>query len=65
MQPGRIMLQKNSIDTIANRTRYLPACSPVPQPTAPPRTPKIYIINLKIRYDFCVLTLHYEDLHYS
>jgi hypothetical protein len=25
-------------DTIANRTRDLPACSAVPQPTAPPRT---------------------------
>jgi hypothetical protein len=26
---------KNSIDTIGNRTRDLPACSAVPQPTAP------------------------------
>ena len=25
---------KNSNDTIGNRTRYLPACSAVPQPTA-------------------------------
>ena len=30
---------KNSNDTIGNRTRDLPACSAVPQPTAPPRTP--------------------------
>jgi len=30
---------KNSNDTIGNRTRDLPACSAVPQPTAPPRAP--------------------------
>ena len=29
-------VNKNSIDTIGNRTRDLPACSAVPQPTAPP-----------------------------
>ena len=31
------MSMKNSSDTIGNRTRDLPACSSVPQPTAPPR----------------------------
>ena len=36
---GRIMSMKNSNDTIGNRTRDLPACSAVPQPTAPPRAP--------------------------
>ena len=30
---------KNSNDTIRNRTRDLPGCSAVPQPTAPPRAP--------------------------
>ena len=30
---------KNSNDTIGDRTRDLPACSAVPQPTAPQRTP--------------------------
>ena len=30
---------KNCNDTIGNRTRDLPACSAVPQPTAPPRAP--------------------------
>ena len=30
---------KNSNDTIGNRTRDLPTCSTVPQPTAPPHTP--------------------------
>jgi len=34
-----IMSMKNSIDTIGNRTRDLPACSAVPQPTAPTRAP--------------------------
>jgi len=38
---GRIMSTKNSDDTFGNRTRDLPACSPVPQPTAPPRAPNI------------------------
>jgi hypothetical protein len=28
---------KNYSDTIGNRTRDLPTCSAVPQPTAPPR----------------------------
>jgi hypothetical protein len=36
---GRIKSLKNSSDSIRNRTRKLPACSTVPQPTAPPRTP--------------------------
>jgi hypothetical protein len=30
------MSMKNSSDTIGNRTRNLPTCSAVPQPTAPP-----------------------------
>jgi hypothetical protein len=30
---------KNSNNTIGNRTRDLPACSAVPQPTGPPRAP--------------------------
>ena len=30
---------KNSNDPIGSRTRDLPACSSVPQPTAPPRAP--------------------------
>jgi hypothetical protein len=35
---GRFMSMKNSNDTIGNRTRDLPACSAVPQPTVPKRT---------------------------
>jgi len=34
------MSMKNSSDTIGNRNRNLPACSTVPQPTAPPRAPQ-------------------------
>ena len=34
---GRIMSMKNSNDTIGNRTLHLPACSAVPQLSAPPR----------------------------
>jgi len=33
------MSMKNSKDTIGNRTRELPACSALLQPTAPPRAP--------------------------
>jgi hypothetical protein len=37
---GKIMSIKNSNDTIGNRTRKLPTCSAVPQPTAPPCAPQ-------------------------
>jgi hypothetical protein len=42
-------IKKNSNDTIWNRTRDFPACSAVPQPTAPPRAAISYVtkcINL-------------------
>ena len=39
------MSMKNSNDTIGDRTRDLPACSAVPQPTAPPRAPMNLVIN--------------------
>ena len=38
---GRITRLKNSRDTIGNRTRDLPACSAVPQPTALPHAPNV------------------------
>ena len=38
------MSMKNSIDTIKNRSRDLPVCSAVPQPTAPPRAPFLFYI---------------------
>jgi len=42
---GKITSMKNSNDTIANRTRNLPACSTVPQPTVPPHAPVLCSIN--------------------
>jgi hypothetical protein len=41
------MSMKNSNNTIGNRTRDLPACSAVPQPTAPRRAPFWYISDNK------------------
>jgi len=40
---------KNDNDMIENRTRYLPVCSVVPQPTAQPRAP----INVGIHI-YCI-----------
>jgi len=45
------MSMKNTNDTIGNRTRDLPACSAVPQPTAPPRIPEYqtrYSVIIKV-----------------
>ena len=43
------MSVKNSSDTIGNRTRDVPACSAVPQPTAPPRAPLSSLVAYKIK----------------
>jgi hypothetical protein len=40
---GRVVSMNNSNDTKGNRTRNLPACSAVPQPTAPTSTPQISV----------------------
>jgi hypothetical protein len=45
---------KNSNDTIGNRTCYFPACSAVPQPTAPPSACPASFLNLFI---WCLSTL--------
>ena len=37
---------KNSNDPIGNRTRDLPVCSAVSQPTAPPRAPSNILVIL-------------------
>ena len=42
---GRIMAMKNSNDSTGNRTRNLPACSEVPQPTAPPSVRKYLFLT--------------------
>jgi hypothetical protein len=52
---GSIMPMKN--DTIGNRTRNLPVCSEVPQPTAPPRAPRFLgaaweLLQLQLFYRF-------------
>jgi len=44
---------KNSSNTIGNRTRDLPACSAVPQPSAPPRAPTVL--------DLIAINLHTEQ----
>ena len=45
---GRIVsMNANSIDNIGNRIRDLPACSAVPEPTAPPRTSPEYSTVMK------------------
>jgi len=44
---------KHSSDTIVNRTRDLPACSAVPQPSAPPSVPTLR--------DLIALNLHTEQ----
>ena len=41
------MSMKNSKDFITNRTRELPACTAVSQPTAPPRAPENTFKNVK------------------
>ena len=37
------MSMKTSNDTIGNRTRDLPTCGAVPQPTAPPHAPLFWV----------------------
>jgi len=51
------MSMKNSNDTTGNRTRDLPACSAVPQPTAPLRVPKLlfyFVEETAHVHDMCV-----------
>ena len=46
---------KNSSGTIRNRNRDLPAFRAVPQPSAPPRTPK----KMKMRGNYCVCETYF------
>jgi hypothetical protein len=46
---GRIMSMKNCNETIGYRTRDLPVCSAVPQPTAPPLATIREMNNLKCK----------------
>ena len=52
---GRIMSMKNSNDTIGNRTRDLPACNTVPQPTA--RSPTPYPTVPSLYFPYCMYRL--------
>ena len=47
---------KNSNDTIRNRTRDLPACSAVPQPTALPGAP------IPLIFSVIITTLHIKGI---
>jgi len=50
---------KNSSDTIGNRTRDIPSCSAVPQPTAPPRAPSTVTT---VVYEFVTTSFQQTDL---
>jgi hypothetical protein len=54
---------KNSSDPIGNRTRDLPACSAVPQPTAPPRTPISTFVDNIFYYESYVYWNHICNQH--
>ena len=43
LRKSTFMSMKNSSDAIGNRNRDLPACSVVPQPTAPPGAPTMTV----------------------
>jgi len=55
---------KKSSDTIGNRTRDLPACSAVPQPTAPPRAPitSQYLFKLLNIIRVIMFRLYYKKI---
>jgi hypothetical protein len=52
------MKNKNSSDTIRNRTHDLLTCSLVPQPTAPPRTPQYSAYFLYLSYKTDILWIN-------
>jgi hypothetical protein len=58
---------KNSDDTIGNPTRNLPACSPVPQPTAPPPSLRDCLVLKMVGYalteHICISVLRNADNH--
>ena len=60
---GRIMSMKISNNTIGNRSSDLPACSAVPQPTAPPHMQSsslLYIIYIMV-YILCIYIYIYSN----
>ena len=57
------MSMKNSKETMRNRTRDLPACSAVPQPTAPPRVPVAKSSNVNY-ISILIITINWVVLDY-
>jgi len=54
---------ENSSDIIGNRSRDLPACSAVPQPTDPPRTPDREVLShFVIRFSLATVSMDVEVL---
>ena len=64
---GRVMSMNNSNDTIGNRTRDLPTCSAVSQPTAPQHTPpfKRYIMTLSLKPLYFPSKFQFESQSHS
>jgi len=72
VRPEGLCQMKNSNDTIGNRTRDLPACSTVPQPTVPPRAPsnvqymlKMFLLWLTKVPDICLSIIRCMTKDYS
>jgi hypothetical protein len=57
VRPEGLCQWKKSNDTIGNWTRDLPACSTVPQPTAPPHAPLVGILTLILNTSLIDLSL--------
>jgi len=54
---------KNSSDTIGNRTRCLPTCSAVPQPTAPPRAPNLNVMSITCQRRWTDIVFNIPSVH--
>jgi hypothetical protein len=52
------MSMKNSSDIMGNRTRDVPSCSAVPQPTAPPGAPQHLCIAVILNTNSCLDIVH-------
>jgi len=61
VRPEGFMSMKNCNDIIGNRTRDLPTCSAVPQPTAPPRSARLSSTGLNNDV-VCFILIHFSAL---
>ena len=64
VRPEGLCQWKKSNDTIGNRTRDLPACSAVPQPTAPPRL-SVFCLSVSFFLTFCRIFLSLFSYFFS